>query len=66
MSKDQINKLLEDITRDPSEWQRDKQAMIGRYELTADERDALASGDEAKLRAMGVEERLTKGIRYTG
>lgn len=50
MSRDQINKLLEDITKDPSEWQRDKQAVIGRYELTADERDVLVSGDEGKLR----------------
>ena len=64
MSRDQINRLLEDITKDPSEWQRDKQAVMGRYELTAEERDALASGDEAALRAVGVEERLNKRKRF--
>ena len=60
MSRDQINRLLEDIGKDPSEWQRDRQAVIGRYELTPEERDALFAGDEAKLRAVGVEERLVK------
>jgi len=64
MSRDQINRLLEDITKDPSEWQRDKQAVMGRYELTPEERDALAGGDEAALRAVGVEERLTKGRHH--
>jgi len=66
MSRDQINRLLEDITKDPSEWQRDKQAVMGRYELTPEERDALQSGDEARLRAVGVEERLSKGYRWGG
>jgi len=60
MSRDQINRLLEDITKDPSEWERDKQAVMGRYELTPEERDALASDDQARLRAVGVEERLNK------
>jgi hypothetical protein len=60
MSRDQINKLLEDITKDPSEWQRDQTAVLGRYELTPEERDALISGDEAKMRAVGVDERLSK------
>ena len=60
MSRESLNKLLEDVTKDPSEWQRDKQAVIGRYELTPEERDALTSGDEASLRAVGVDERLLK------
>jgi hypothetical protein len=60
MSRDQINKLLEDITKDPSEWQRDQTAFLGRYELTPEERDALISGDDAKMRAVGVDERLNK------
>ena len=64
MSRDQINRLLEDITKDPSEWQRDKQALMGRYDLTPEEREALAAGDEAQLRAVGVEERLAKGWRH--
>ena len=66
MSREAINQLLQDIEKDPSEWQRDKQAVIGRYELTPEERDALASGDEQKLRDMGVEERLVKPFRIGG
>lgn len=63
MSRDAINRLAEDITKDPSEWQRDKTAAMGRYELTPEERDALMSGDEAALRAVGVEERLNKAFK---
>ncbi len=55
--------MLEDITKDPSELQRDSAAVMGRYELRQEERDALVSGDEASLRAVGVEERLTKIIK---
>ena len=66
MSREAINKLLQDIEKDPSEWQRDKQAVIGRYELTPEERDALVTGDEVKMRAVGVEERLVKGTRFSG
>ena len=64
MSRDAINRLLEDIEKDPSEWQRNKQAVIGRYELSSEERDAVMSGDEAKMRAVGVEERLSKKYSY--
>ena len=62
MSREAINRLLQDVEKDPSEWQRDRQAVIGRYELTPEERDALQSGDEGKLRAVGVDERFNKRL----
>jgi hypothetical protein len=36
-------------------------AAIAGYDLTADEIAALKKGDEATLRAMGVDARLSKG-----
>jgi hypothetical protein len=36
-------------------------AAIKGYDLTPDEITALKKGDEATLRAMGVDERLSKG-----
>jgi hypothetical protein len=60
MSRSEVNRLLEDVTRNPDEWQRDKQSVMARYDLTDEERTALAAGDETQLRSIGVDERLNK------
>ncbi|HUF54910.1 MAG TPA: hypothetical protein VMR52_14265 [Dehalococcoidia bacterium] len=60
MSIEQITKLLQDIEKDPSAWQRDQAAVMSNYDLTDDERAALRTGDDAALQAMGVDERLSK------
>jgi hypothetical protein len=39
-------------------------AAIKGYDLTADEIGALKKGDEGTLRAMGVDERLSKGFTF--
>jgi hypothetical protein len=44
----------------------DASAALHDYELTADERDAVTAGDETKLRALGVEARLSKALRHGG
>ncbi|HUF54915.1 MAG TPA: hypothetical protein VMR52_14290 [Dehalococcoidia bacterium] len=64
MSKEQITKLLEDITKNPSEWTSNRDAVIGRYELTDAEQTALRSGDDSALISMGVDERLVKRKRF--
>lgn len=42
----------------------DFDAAIKGYDLTAEEVAALKNGDEVGLRAMGVEERLSKSLLY--
>ncbi len=39
-------------------------AAVRGYDLTADEIAALKKGDEATLRAMGVDERLSKPVYF--
>jgi hypothetical protein len=40
--------------------------LDSRYSFSAEEEQALTTGDDSALRRMGVEERLTKGSRYGG
>ncbi|HUF54913.1 MAG TPA: hypothetical protein VMR52_14280 [Dehalococcoidia bacterium] len=64
MSIEQITKLLQDIEKYPSTWQSNPEAVIGRYDLTEGEQTALRTGDDAALQAMGVDERLSKAMRW--
>ncbi|HUF54909.1 MAG TPA: hypothetical protein VMR52_14260 [Dehalococcoidia bacterium] len=64
MSIEQITKLLQDIEKDPSAFQKDRDAFIAGYDLTDGEQAALHTGDDAALQAMGVDERLTKAIKF--
>jgi hypothetical protein len=63
MSTQALTQLLEEIARDPTAWQRDSNAMMSRYDLSESEQRALRSGDADALRTLGVDERLTKGMK---
>jgi hypothetical protein len=40
------------------------EAALAGYDLTADEKAAIKSGDAARLRALGVDERITKSTLW--
>ena len=64
MSKEAVLQVLERAVSDPAfreQLKTDFDAAVKGYELTAGEIAALKQGDEAGLRAIGVEERLSKG-----
>jgi hypothetical protein len=60
MSRQDLNRLLADIEKDPSEWSKDPNAFMARYDLSGEEQAALRSDDPAALSALGVDERLAK------
>jgi len=65
MSKEAVLQVLERAIDDQAfakQLKADFDAAIKGYELTAEEIAALKNGDEGGLRAMGVEERLSKGF----
>ena len=65
MSKEAVLQVLERAIGDQafaSQLKANFEAAIKGYDLTAEETAALRNGDEAGLRAMGVEERLSKGF----
>jgi hypothetical protein len=52
-----LSRLLFDLKMNESSYQRalaDFEGLIGDYELTDEEKDALRSGDPRKLRQLGV------------
>jgi hypothetical protein len=58
-----VTQILERALSDPSfreQLKADFDAAIKGYDLTDSEKAALKKGDEASLRAMGVDERLSK------
>jgi hypothetical protein len=57
MSVYNVNYLLREILRDPAfraAMKSDPAAALSKYELTAEEHDALLAGDVAKLYRLGV------------
>jgi hypothetical protein len=63
MSKQTVTKVLERAIDDQTfatQLKTNFDAAIKGYDLTADEIAALKNTDESALRAMGVEERLSK------
>ena len=61
MSLYQLQKFLYDINRDPRVQQdhhADLQALLDRYELTAEERAALAAGDIGLIYVLGANGQL--------
>lgn len=42
------------------------EAALAGYELTPEEKAAIKSGDSAKLRELGVDERITKSAFFPG
>ncbi len=63
MSKQSVIQMLERALNDENfaaQLKIDFDGAIKGYDLTADEIAALKNGDESTLRAMGVDERLSK------
>jgi len=61
MSLYQLQKFLYDINRDPDvqrEYRADLQGLLDRYELTAEERGALAAGDIGLIYVLGANGQL--------
>jgi hypothetical protein len=57
----QLQKFLFDLNRDPSvqgEYRRDASALVRRYELTAEERDAIVGGDVGLIYVLGANGQL--------
>lgn len=64
MSLQALTQLLERAVTDEAflaQLKVDFTAAVKGYDLTPDEIDALKSGDQARLGAVGVDERLSKG-----
>ena len=56
MSLYQLQKFLFDINRDPSvqaEYRKDAVALVQRYDLTGEERDAIVAGDVGLIYVLG-------------
>jgi len=61
MSLYQLQKFLFDLNRDPSlqsTYRSDQQQLLGRYELTAQEREAIAGGDIGMMYVLGANGQL--------
>ena len=61
MSLYQLQKFLFDINRDPSvqgEYRKDAAALLERYDLTAEERDAIVGGDIGLIYVLGANGQL--------
>ena len=57
MSRYHLNRFLFDLKMDPSTFeaaQSDLDKAVSRYDLSADEREALTSKDPKRLRALGA------------
>jgi hypothetical protein len=63
MSQENIAKVIERASTDAtfrSQLQKNPEAALATYELTAEEKAALMSGDTSKLSELGVDARATK------
>jgi hypothetical protein len=63
MSKAGLDSLVQKATADESFRKQIKEnpdAALAGYDLTAEEKAAIKSGNAAKLRELGVDERITK------
>ena len=63
MSAEALNQVCERAMTDSAfrdQLINDPDTALGAYDLTADERAALLSGDPVRLDELGVDERLTK------
>ena len=63
MSQENLTKVIERASTDAafrSQLQSNPDAALAGYELTAEEKAALKSGDASKLSEMGVDSRMTK------
>ena len=63
MSQEAMMKVLEKASTDTAfrdELKKNPEAALKSYDLTADERAALTSGDASKIESMGVDSRVSK------
>lgn len=63
MSQEMLTKVVERLSTDEAfrtELQKNPEAALKGYTLTAEERAALMSGDSAKLESLGVDARISK------
>ena len=63
MSQENLAKVIERASTDAafrSQLQSNPEAALAGYELTAEEKAALMSGDSGKLGELGVDARVTK------
>jgi hypothetical protein len=63
MSQENLAKVIERASTDAafrSQLQSNPEAALASYELTAEEKAALMSGDTSKIAEMGVDARVTK------
>jgi hypothetical protein len=63
MSQENLTKVIERASTDAafrSQLQSNPEAALASYDLTAEEKAALRSGDASKLSELGVDARVTK------
>lgn len=69
MTKDSVNRLIQRAISDAAfrrELQRDPARALAGFDLTADERAAVISGDPARLTSLGVDQRMSKAFSLGG
>lgn len=69
MSRQTVNQVIQKAISDAAfrrQLQRDPAGALAGFELTADERSAITSGDPTRLTALGVDQRMSKAFGLGG
>jgi hypothetical protein len=69
MSTGAVNQIVQRAISDAAfrrQLQRDPQSALTGFDLTKDERAAIASGDPSRLTALGVDQRMSKAFNLSG
>src|SRR5579859_5375939 len=69
MSTGAVNQIVQRAISDAAfrrQLQRDPQSALTGFDLTKDERAAIASGDPSRLTALGVDQRMSKAFNVSG
>lgn len=69
MSKGTVNQVIQRAIGDAAfrrQLQNDPKKALAGFDLTADERSAITSGDPGKLTALGVDQRMSKAFNLSG
>jgi hypothetical protein len=69
MSKGTVNQVIQRAIGDAAfrrQLQSDPKKALAGFDLTADERSAITSGDPGKLTALGVDQRMSKAFNLSG
>ena len=65
MSKAAVESVFQKAMSDESfrtELKQNPESALSGYDLTSEERAAIASGSAVKIKALGVDERITKSV----